>query len=97
MARWEETPRKTQNTLEELLILSGLGLPWNLSGGAGECCWGEMCQGFPLESVASMTITTPISKWMDRRLYQSHTEVRKLVITVTKMVGRYVTNLQQPQ
>lgn len=28
------------------IILSGLGTPWSLPGGAGDCCWGGGDLGF---------------------------------------------------
>lgn len=36
MSRWEETSGQTQNSLQEIYLLTGLGTPWGPPGGAGE-------------------------------------------------------------
>lgn len=46
LANWEESLGKTLNMLDRLYISSGLGEPWNPSGGAGKHGWGEEWQDF---------------------------------------------------
>jgi len=57
-----EAPGQTQNSLEGLNIPAGPGTPQDPPGGAGDCCWGERCLGFPPGPVASMT--RPVDKRM---------------------------------
>lgn len=45
-SHWEETPGQTQNLLEGLCNLSGLEMPWDPAGGAGEYCLREKSLSF---------------------------------------------------
>lgn len=46
LANWEESLEKTLNMLDRLYISSGLGKPWDPSGGAGKHGWGEGWQDY---------------------------------------------------
>lgn len=60
---WEKTSGGTQNVLQGLYILPGLGMPWYPQEGVGKCRWRDGCLVWP-----AITTTRPrISgrRWMD--------------------------------
>ena len=61
MSRWEETPRKTQDTLEWLCRPAGLGTPWDPPGRAGGSVRREGSLGVPAQAAAPVT-------WSDKRM-----------------------------
>ena len=57
MSNREETSGPTQDTLEGLYLLAGLGTPRDSPGRAGGSGWGEGRLGFSAEAAAPMTRT----------------------------------------
>ena len=57
MSNREETSGPTQETLEGLCLLPGLGMSRDPPGGAGGSGRGEGCLGFPTEAAAPATRT----------------------------------------
>ena len=56
MSRWEETPGKTQDTLERLCRPAGLGTPWDPPRRAGGSVRSEGSLGVPSQTAASATL-----------------------------------------
>ena len=61
----EETPRKTQDTLERLCRPAGLGTPWDPPGRAGGSVRGEGSLGVPAQPAAPATWPRITQKKMD--------------------------------
>ncbi|XP_061589443.1 uncharacterized protein LOC133454734 [Cololabis saira] len=55
MSHREETPGKTQDTLERLCLSAGLGTPRTPPGRAGGSVWGEGSLGIPAEAATPAT------------------------------------------
>ncbi|MEQ2315050.1 hypothetical protein AMECASPLE_018248, partial [Ameca splendens] len=55
----------TQDTLEGLCLLAGLGTPWAPPGGAGGGVWGKGRLGVSAESAESAAPTT--QTWINRK------------------------------
>ena len=55
MSHREETPRKTQDTLEQLCRPAGLGTPWDPPRRAGGSVQGEGSLGVPAQAAAPAT------------------------------------------
>ena len=66
MSGQEEAPRKTQDTLEWLCGLAGLGTPWGPPGRAGGSGRGEGSLGVPAQAAAAATRSWISGRrWMD--------------------------------
>ena len=62
MSIWEETPRKTQDTLERLYLSAGLGTPLDPLTGAGGSSRGQESLVLPFGAAA--TATLKMDGWM---------------------------------